>query len=74
MSAPGVMLRILSAANSPLAVSRTAITTFAPRPASARALSYPRPVLDPVMIATRPVWSGTSFSVQRCVMTRRYCP
>src|SRR5690606_27114990 len=51
---------------------RTASTTVAPRAASTRAVSYPRPVLEPVTIATRPDWSGTCASVHFWLMDRTY--
>src|SRR4029077_12516234 len=43
---------------SPLTVSRQASATFAPLRASSRAVESPRPLLAPVTIAVRPVWSG----------------
>ena len=55
-SAPGMP----AAAASPFVVSRTARTTCAPAPASARAAARPMPELAPVMIAVRPVRSGRS--------------
>src|SRR3954454_20954838 len=51
------------AASLPLLRLRTASTTCAPLAASAAAVSYPRPVLAPVMMAVRPVWSGMSAVV-----------
>ncbi len=49
---------------SPFAVLRQASTTGAPRPASARAVASPSPLLAPVTTTVRPVWSGMSAAVQ----------
>ncbi len=62
--ASGCFSRIVAMAASPLSWLRTAITTSAPAPASASAVSRPRPVFDPVITATRPDWSGMSAVVQ----------
>ena len=55
---------IVAAAALPLSVSRTARTTWAPAPASARAVARPMPLLAPVTITLRPVMSGISLVVQ----------
>src|SRR4051812_24221345 len=47
------------AAASPLAVSRTARTTCAPRPTRPRAASKPMPLFAPVITNVRPVCSGS---------------
>ena len=52
-----------AAASLPLSRLRTASTTCAPLAARTAAVSYPMPVLEPVTMATRPDWSGTSASV-----------
>jgi hypothetical protein len=52
-----------AAASLPLSTLRTASTTCAPLAASAAAVSKPRPVLEPVTTAMRPVWSGMSVVV-----------
>ena len=51
---------IWSAAASPLSRLRTASTTWAPRSASALAVSGPMPPLAPVTTNRRPSWRGTS--------------
>src|SRR6202012_4028898 len=55
---------ICSAAFSPLRVSRTAMTTVAPCPASSRAVTDPSPLLAPVMKPVRPANDGRSAAVQ----------
>jgi hypothetical protein len=49
---------MVRSAFSPFAVLRQASTTLAPRRASSRALTSPRPLLAPVTTAVRPLWSG----------------
>src|SRR5204863_8789997 len=56
--APGTCASSSCLASAPLARFRQAITTVAPWRASSRAAARPRPLLAPVTIAVRPVWSG----------------
>src|SRR3546814_18573220 len=61
---------MLAAAASALASLRLGITTCAPAPASAFAVSSPSPPLAPVTTATRPAWSGMSAVVQLMAIDR----
>jgi hypothetical protein len=55
---PGAADAISFSAASPFWMSRQASTTLAPARASSRAATSPMPLLAPVTIAVRPVWSG----------------
>src|SRR3546814_4746585 len=61
---------MLAAAASAWASLRLVITTCAPAPASAFAVSSPSPPLAPVTTATRPAWSGMSAVVQLMAIDR----
>lgn len=63
-SAPGWVCRMCAIAASAFDRSRHASRTRAPRAASTRDVSRPRPVLAPVTMKPLPDWSGTSASVK----------
>ncbi len=68
-SASGSARQMRSSASAPLAWSRQARTTWAPAPASARAVWKPRPLFAPVTTAVRSASRGMS-SVVHAAMTR----
>src|SRR5262249_54861634 len=73
--APGAAAVILAAAAAALPTSRQARRVFAPRRASTAAASNPRPEFAPVTTAVRPLWSGTSATVQGpCLTLIGACP
>src|SRR5262249_15369528 len=63
-SARGAACSTACNAACPFCRLRQAITTWAPRCASSRAVLRPRPLLAPVTIAVRPLWSGICSLLQ----------
>ncbi len=61
---------MVAARRSPFSVFRTASTVRAPAPANAPAVTSTNPLVAPVMITVRPVWSGRSFAVHFAIPAR----
>ena len=72
--ASGLPDSIDSLAVAALSRLRAAITTWAPAPARARAVSRPRPLLAPVTTAMRPVKSGMLLVVHGNVVSSTGVP
>ena len=60
-------------ANAALLSDRAAIYTVHPFWSKTLQVAFPIPVLEPVMIATRPVWSGKSETVKVGLAVKRGC-